>query len=113
MHRQGPANGSPSCGLIPRFGRVSGYICMMDALRRLPYPQRIVYRIAALVRRCIEGLAPPYLREHCCPTVAIISLRSSATSPPNTDCYPTAPCLLCGWPDGLEWSPGCAASDTS
>jgi len=47
----------------------------------VPYPQRIVYRVAALVRRCIECLAPPYLREHCCPTVTIqrrISLRSSA-----------------------------------
>src|SRR6218665_3983690 len=33
------------------------------------------------------------------------------TSPPFTDCYPTAPRLLCGWSDGLEWSPGCAASD--
>ena len=33
-----------------------------------------------LVRRCIVGLAPPCLRELCCPTVAIqcrISLRSS------------------------------------
>ena len=35
------------------------------------------------------------------------------TSPPYTDCYPTAPRLLCGWSDGLEWSPGCAASDAS
>src|SRR6218665_3701051 len=54
---------------------------MRDVLHWLPYPQRIVYCVAALVRRCIEGLAPPYLREHCCPTVAIkrrISLRSSA-----------------------------------
>jgi len=33
--------------------------------------------------------------------------------PPNADCYPTAPHLLCGWSDGLEWSPGCAASDAS
>src|SRR6218665_1993006 len=40
----------------------------------------IVYSVTALVRRCIEGLAPHYLREHCCPTAAIkrrISLRSS------------------------------------
>src|SRR6218665_2466306 len=46
-----------------------------------PYPQRIVYRISALVRRCMEGLAPFYLRELCCSTVTIqrrISLRSSA-----------------------------------
>src|SRR6218665_3988229 len=42
-------------GRIPRFGRVSGY--MRDVLHWLLYPQRIVYRISALVRRCLEGLA--------------------------------------------------------
>src|SRR6218665_4021527 len=50
-------------------------------LHWLPYPQRIVYRISALVRRCMERLAPFYLRELCCSTVTIqrrISLRSSA-----------------------------------
>src|SRR6218665_141873 len=54
---------------------------MRDVLHWLPYPQRIVYRISALVRRCMEGLAPFYLRELCCSTVTIqrrISLRSSA-----------------------------------
>src|SRR6218665_1462462 len=59
-------------GRIPRCGRVSGY--MQDVLHWLPYPQHIIYRIAAVVRRC-------YLREQCCPTVTIeccISLRSSA-----------------------------------
>src|SRR6218665_3115414 len=50
-------------GRIPKFGRVSGY--MRDVLHWLPYPQRIVYRISALVRRCMEGLAPFYLRELC------------------------------------------------
>src|SRR6218665_1897868 len=50
-------------GRIPRFGRVSGY--MRDVLHWLPYPQRIVYRISALVRRCMEGLAPSYLQELC------------------------------------------------
>jgi len=105
-------------GRITRFGRVSGY--MRDVLHCLPYPQRIVYRVAALVRRCMAGLAPPYLREQRCPTVTIerrISLHSSVqpevTSPSYTDCYPTAPSLLCGWSDVLEWSPGCAASDAS
>src|SRR6218665_2367599 len=87
----------------------------------VPYPQRIVYRVAALVRRCIECLAPPYLREHCCPTVTIqrrISLRTffcagRVTCPSHTDYDPTAPRLLCGWPGGLEWSCGCAVSDAS
>ena len=66
-------------GRIPRFDRVSGY--MRDVLHWLPNPQRIVYRISPLVQRCIEGLAPSYLRELCCSTVTIqrrISLRSSA-----------------------------------
>src|SRR6218665_1232841 len=54
---------------------------MRDVLHWLPYPQRIVYRVAALVQRCMEGLAPSDLREQCCPTVTIerrISLRFSA-----------------------------------
>src|SRR6218665_801843 len=66
-------------GRIPRFGRVSGY--MRDVLHGSPYPQRIVYRISALVRRCMEGPAPSYFRELCCSTVTFqrrISLRSSA-----------------------------------
>src|SRR6218665_1071800 len=61
------------------FIYISAY--MRDVLHWLPYIQRIVYRIAALVRGCMEGLAPPYFREQCCPTVTIerrISLRSSA-----------------------------------
>src|SRR6218665_4127564 len=49
--------------------------------------------------------APAYLIALCC--------AGGVTSPPCTDCYPTAPLLLCGWSDGLEWSPGCAASDAS
>jgi len=65
-------------GRIPKFSRVSWY--MRDVLHWLPYPQRIAYRVSALVRRCTEGLAPPYLRELCCPTVAVprrVSLRSA------------------------------------
>src|SRR6218665_863381 len=86
----------------------------------LLYSQRIVYRISALVRRCIEGLAPSYLRELCCSTVTIqrrISLRSSAQAellvPRTRTVNPTAQSLLCGWADGLEWSTGCAVSDAS
>ena len=54
-------------GRIPRFGRVSGY--MRDVLHWLRYPQRIVYRVAALVRRCIEfstTLSLGTLLPHCC-----------------------------------------------
>src|SRR6218665_3910393 len=59
--------------------RVSVY--MRNILHWLHYPQCSVYCISALVQCCIEGLAPSYLRELCCPTVTIqrcISLRFSA-----------------------------------
>ena len=51
---------------MPQFGQVTEY--MWDELHWLFYPHRIAYRISALVRRCIEGLAPPFLRELCCST---------------------------------------------
>ena len=85
-------------------------------------PTHSVLSTASLRWFGMEGLTPPYLREQCCPTGTIerrISLRSSAQAvllvprTAYTDCYPTAPRLLCGWADGVEWSPGCAASDAS
>src|SRR6218665_380943 len=51
-----------------------------------------------------------YLRRNCGDD---FFCAGGVTSPPFTDCYPTAPRLLCGWSDGLEWSPDCAASDAS
>jgi len=96
---------------------MDAYIYMRDVLHWLPYPQCIVYRVAALVRRCMEGLAPPYLREQYCPTVTIehrISLRSSAHVELLVPVHGLlSDSLLCGWSDGLEWSPGCAVSDAS
>src|SRR6218665_584359 len=56
-------------GRIPKFGQVTEYI--RDELHWLPYPHRIAYRISALARCCIEGLAPPYLRELCCSTTQV------------------------------------------
>jgi len=66
-------------GRIPKFGQVTEYI--RDELHWLSYPHRIAYRISALVRRCIEGLAPPYLCELCCSTTHVqcrCCLRSAA-----------------------------------
>ena len=44
----------PGSGWFPHevTTKVSGYN-MRDVLQLLPYPQRIVYRVSALVRRCI------------------------------------------------------------
>src|SRR6218665_1625995 len=46
-------------GGIPRAGHVSAY--MLDVLHWLPLQQRIMFRIGAMVWRCILGLAPAYL----------------------------------------------------
>src|SRR6218665_274998 len=51
-----------------KFGHVSQY--MLDVLHWLPAEQRISYRIASLVWRCLVGLAPVYLRELCCPALS-------------------------------------------
>src|SRR6218665_3379509 len=53
---------------------------MLDVLHWLPLQQRIIFRIGAMVWRCILGLAPAYLRDLCCPTPGTrcrSSLRSS------------------------------------
>src|SRR6218665_1884801 len=52
----------------------------LDVLHWLPLLQRIMFRIGAMVWRCILGLAPAYLRDLCCPTPGTrgrSSLRSS------------------------------------
>src|SRR6218665_476032 len=53
---------------------------MLDVLRSLPAEQRISYRIAFIVWRCLLGLAPLYLRELCCPLLNAMSSRSLRSS---------------------------------
>src|SRR6218665_3266480 len=65
-------------GGIPKFGHVSQY--MLDVFHWLPAEQRISYRIASLVWRCLVGLAPVYLRELCCPPLSAMSSRSLRSS---------------------------------
>jgi hypothetical protein len=67
-------------GRIPKFGSVSAY--MRDVLHWLPVAQRIPYRIAALVSRCIVGCAPSYLRDLCRPVSDVVARRAlrSATT---------------------------------
>lgn len=67
-------------GRIPKYGSVSAY--MRDTLHWLPIAQRICYRIAVLVWRCLLGSAPGYLCELCRPVSGLPgrrALRSSAT----------------------------------
>src|SRR6218665_3367706 len=54
---------------------------MRYVLHWLSFPQRISYRTASLVWRCLSGWAPSYLRELCCPLSSCAgrrTLRSSA-----------------------------------
>src|SRR6218665_1782369 len=67
-------------GRTPKYGSVSSY--MRDTLHWLPIAQRICYRIAVLVWRCLIGSAPGYLCELCRPVSGLPgrrALRSSAT----------------------------------
>src|SRR6218665_3229180 len=52
-------------GGIHRTGHVSAY--MLDVIHWLPLQQLIIFRIGAMVWRCILGLAPAYLRDLCHP----------------------------------------------
>ena len=66
-------------GGFRKFDHISQY--MRNVLHWLPFPQRISYRIASLVWRCLSGWAPSYLRELCRPLSSCAgrrTLRSSA-----------------------------------
>ena len=54
---------------------------MRDVLHWLPVSQRISYRIAAMVSRCVLGCAPSYLHDLCRPVsdVAARQMLRSAT----------------------------------
>ena len=67
--------------LIGGFGktdRISQY--MREVLHWLPFPQRISYRIASLVWRCLSGWAPSYLRELCRPLSSCTDRRALRSS---------------------------------
>ena len=58
------------------------FVYMRDTLHWLPIAQRISYRIAVLVWRCLLGSAPGYLCELCRPVSSLPrcrALRSSVT----------------------------------
>ena len=67
--------------LISGFGQtdhISQY--MREVLHWLPFPQRISYRIASLVWRCLSGWAPSYLRELCRPLSSCTGRRALRSS---------------------------------
>jgi hypothetical protein len=61
-------------GRLPKFSPVSAYI--RDVLHWLPISQRISYRTAAVVSRCVLGCAPSYLRDLCRPVSDVVARRA-------------------------------------
>jgi hypothetical protein len=50
---------------VPKFGHIS--VSIRDTLHWLPVKQRIEFKVCLLVRNCLKGSAPDYLRELCVP----------------------------------------------
>ena len=50
-------------GGIPKFAHISGFI--RDSLHWLPIQQRVQFKILSLMRNCLAGTAPSYLRSLC------------------------------------------------
>ena len=66
-------------GGIAKFAHISFFI--RDSLHWLPIRQRIQYKVCSLMRNCLSGSAPLYLKTHCIPVSSLpgrSSLRSSA-----------------------------------
>ena len=56
---------------------------ILRELHWLPVAQRIQYKIAMLVNKCLRGLAPPYLAELCRPVVHLtgkLDVQRTATA---------------------------------
>jgi len=66
-------------GGFKKFDHVSQYI-MRDVLNWLTFPQRISYKIASLVWRCLSGWATAYLREFCRPLSSCAGRRTLRSS---------------------------------
>src|SRR6218665_619898 len=61
-------------GGIPKFGHISEFI--RAELHLLPMHRRIAFKILMLMRNCLAGQAPVYLRELCVPVSSLPGRRS-------------------------------------
>src|SRR6218665_1586388 len=104
------ANAARLIGGIPRTGHVSAY--MLDALHWLPLQQRIMFRIGAMVWRCIlqtflcrrptseVSSHPGHQRMQFTPIIRTgVTLCSFCSYIHNP-----GPCILGGWSLCVEWA---------
>src|SRR6218665_3913778 len=117
MPRQDPANGSPPCG--PHYQVWPGLwvYAGCPSLAPLPTAHCLPHLcVGSALHRDTSPILSPGTLLLCCYSASyliVLFCPGAVAGPPNADCYPTAPSLLCGLSDGLERSTGCAASDAS
>ena len=91
-----------------KFDRSLGQI-LHDELHWLDVPDRVFFKQAVTVNRCLNGRAPPYLSDYCVPAASVKTLSSlcvlaCSTSLPAQHLRPSG--LFSCWPHSLELSPG-------
>ena len=59
---------------------------MLRSLHWLPVRQRVIFKIATLMYRCLNGLAPSYLAADCTVVSAIYPVGDSCDLPPQGSC---------------------------
>ena len=86
-------------------------------LHWLDVPDWVLFKLAVTVHQCLNGLAPPYLSEHCIPVFSADTRRHLCSA--NRHLLGDLPYRvsgsaltavgrfqLLGWPDGLKLTPG-------
>ena len=76
--------------LISRTRKFDHITMVLRDLHWLPIRQRIVFKIATLVFKCLHGLAPPYLAEDIVPLASIPGRRETRSSFTQTLSVPAA-----------------------
>ena len=76
---------------------------MHDDLHWLIIPQRVQYKLAVTVHRCLQHRAPGYLADHCVPVSAICQTSSTVSSTSSTR-HLWDPCFFCSRTNSLEFT---------
>ena len=74
-------------------------------LHWLDVPERVLYKLALMIYRCLQDKAPQYLSNYCVPVSEVASrqqLRSASRHPTISSQNIRPSSFCCGWPDVLE-----------
>ena len=55
--------------------RCSTVLILHEEFHRLDVPDRVIFKLAVIVHRCLNGRAPPYLSDYCVPVAAADTQR--------------------------------------